>query len=395
AYTSGSTGQPKGIIWNHRGLLHAVMRHTNAYHICIEDRLVMFRTSLRAYLYALLNGAAYFPVHLRQEEPTRLAEWMIDEKITVYRAAVSAFRSFAGAAPGAGTFLHLRLILLFGEPVYHTDVALYRQHFADHTILAGSLGCMEFDDYACCFVDSQTPLTAGVLPGGYPLADTDILLLDDNGRPAGRDQVGEIAVRSPYNTLGYWRRPDLTQAAFLRDTESERIYRTGDLGRMRPDGCLFHLGRKDYQVKIRGHRVEVAEIEAALLDIAGVKEAAVVGWEDTPGNKRLVAYIVPAGADLPSVNELRRGLGEKLPDYMVPFTFITLAAMPLTATGKVDRRALPAPDGARPALEASFAAPRTATEERLAAIWSQMLALDRVGVHDNFLELGGDSLSAT
>ena len=397
AYTSGSTGRPKGIVWNHRGVLHAVMRHTNTYRLCLHDRLVMFRTSLRAYLYPLLNGAAYYPVALREEEPARLADWLMREEVTVYRAAVSAFRSFAGTLSGAEKFPYLRLILLFGEPVYHTDVELYRKHFASHCILASSLGCNEFDDYACFFVDKDCPLTPGVVPGGYLIADTEVLLFDDSGRPVGVDQVGEIVIRSAYNAVGYWGRPDLTQAAFLPDPAggAARLYRTGDLGRMRPDGCLLHVGRQDFQVKIRGHRVEVTEVETALFELEGVKEAVVVGREEIPGDRRLVAYIVPASPHPPAVSDLRRLLAEKLPDYMVPSSFVVLDTLPLTATGKVDRRALPPPGQTRPALDTLFVAPRTPVEMGVARIWAEVLGLDRVGVDDNFLELGGDSLLAT
>ena len=397
AYTSGSTGMPKGVVWNQRGLLHAAMRHTNMFRVCADDRMVMFRASLRPCLYALLNGATYYPVALRDETVLALADWLTQEKITIYRSAVSAFRSFAGTLVADENFPHLRLILLFGEQAYHSDVALYRRHFARRSILASSLGCLEFDDYAYYFVDRSVPLRGDAVPGGYPIADADILLLDDGGRPVGTDQVGEIAIVSRHNPVGYWQRTHPTPAALPRPAgrKDESIYLTGDLGRRSPDGCLFHLGRKDFQVKIRGYRVELTEIEAALLDIDGVKAAAVAGWEDAPGHKRIVAYIVPEGTHAPPVPELRRILGDKLPDYMLPSAFIRLDALPLTATGKVDRRALPAPGRARPALKSAFVAPRTSLEEKLAQLWAVMLGLDEVGVHDGFLELGGDSLLAT
>jgi acyl-coenzyme A synthetase/AMP-(fatty) acid ligase/acyl carrier protein len=397
AYTSGSTGTPKGVVWNQRGLLHAVMRHTNMFHVCADDRMVMFRASLRPCLYALLNGATHYPVALRDEAVLALAEWLTQEKITIYRSAVSAFRSFAGTLAAGENFPHLRLILLFGEQVYHPDVALYRRNFARTSILASSLGCLEFDDYAYYFVDRDVPLQGDAVPGGYPIADAEILLLDDGGRPLGVDQIGEIAIVSRHNPVGYWQNANPTPAALppLAGRKDESTYLTGDLGRRSPDGCLFHHGRKDFQVKIRGYRVELTEIEAALLDIDGVKAAAVAGREDTPGHKRVVAYIVPEGAHVPPVAELRRILGDKLPDYMLPSTFIMLDALPLTATGKVDRRALPSPGRARPALKSAFVAPRTPLEERLAQVWADMLGLDEVGVQDGFLELGGDSLLAT
>ncbi len=397
AYTSGSTGAPKGIVWNHRGVLHAVMRHTNMFQICMDDRIVMFRASLRPCLYALLNGATYYPVALRGETVLALAEWLTEEKITIYRAAVSTFRSFAGALAAGEDFPHLRLILLFGEPAYRADVELYRRHFARASILAGSLGCLEFDDYAYYFADRTAPLRGHVVPGGYPITEADILLLDDGGRPVGPDQIGEIAISSRYNPVGYWQKSDLAPIALPRRAgrEDESIYSTGDLGRRSADGCLFHHGRKDFQVKIRGYRVQLTEIEAALLDIDGIEAAAVAAWEDEPGNKRLVAYIVRAGAHIPAVTELRRILGDKLPDYMLPSTFITLDSLPLTATGKVDRLALPFPGRTRAALESTFVAPRAPLEEKLAQLWADVLGLDRVGLHDRFLDLGGDSLLAT
>jgi len=396
-YTSGSTGQPKGIVRNHRGALHNVMQHNKVIQVSIKDRLFAPRVSLRAHLFALLSGAACYPVNMGEEESSALAEWLISEGVTVYRSAVSAFRSFASGLGGSEKFPDLRLVSLFGEPVYHTDVELYRRHFADRCVLVTSLGCNEFGDYAYFFVDHETPPSNSLLPGGYPIEGVEILLLDDDGQPLASDRIGEIAVRSRYGAAGYWRKPDLTQASFLAcpGSRDELIYRTGDLGRRGTDGCLFHKGRKDFQVKILGYRVEVAEVETALLALESIKEAVVVARQDSVGNNRLVAYCVPSGQTPPTVSQLRRFLADKLPHYMTPSLFVMLDTLPLTATGKVDRRSLPPPAGIRPAIETPYIAPRTPLEEKLARIWEEVLVLDRVGVHDNFLELGGDSLLAT
>lgn len=397
-YTSGSTGRPKGMMWDHRGLRHVIARHTNTSHICRHDRLVMFRASVRAYLSVLLNGGTFYPVDLGYEPLADLAHWLIHEEITIYRSAVSTFRSLMNVVAPEQQFPAMRLILLFGEPAYFRDVEAYRAHFTDHCLLSTSLGCNEMDDYSYFFVDRNSPVNGGVLPGGYPVADVDVLLLDETGRQVDRDGIGEIAVRARYHPLGYWREPDLNQAAFQADpdTSSLLVYRTGDLGRLNSDGCLFHAGRKDFQLKIRGYRVDVGEVEAALLKLNGVKAAAVTGHNAANGDTLLIAYIVPSkDSDPPSASQLRRSLTGELPDFMIPTRFIVVDRMPLTASGKIDRRALPSPDGMRPRLDTPFVAPRTPVEETLAAIWGEVLGLKTVGVLDDFLELGGDSLRAT
>jgi acyl carrier protein len=179
------------------------------------------------------------------------------------------------------------------------------------------------------------------------------------------------------------------------DGGPERIYRTGDMGVMRPDGCLEHRGRKDFQVKVRGNRIEVSEIETALLVLDTIKEAVVVGREDRTREKCLVAYIVPTDKPTPTVSALRRALLEKLPDYMIPSNYMFLDALPLTPNGKLDRKALPELGTSRPDLDTAFVMSRTPVEEELAEIWAEVLSLDHVGIHDNFLELGGHSLAAT
>jgi acyl carrier protein len=221
------------------------------------------------------------------------------------------------------------------------------------------------------------------------------LLLGDNGQEVGFNQVGEIAIKSRYLSPCYWHQPDLTRAKFLPDPNGgeERTFLSGDLGFMLADGCLYHVGRRDFQVKIRGNRIEFGEVETALLALDAIKDAVVIAT-DRAGDKRLAAYIVPANKPPPSVAALRRALGEKLPDHMIPSAFVLLDAMPLTPNGKIDRRALPKPGKARPELQVAYEAPRTPLEEVLAGIWANVIGLDRVGIHDNFFELGGDSLLA-
>jgi acyl carrier protein len=209
------------------------------------------------------------------------------------------------------------------------------------------------------------------------------------------EEIGEIAVKSRYLTPGYWRRPDLTRAVLLPAEGDQRIYRTGDIGRMLRDGCLLCLGRKDSQVKIRGHRVEIAEIEMALLNLGTIKAAVVIARRDRPDDHRLVAYLVPKEHPAPTVTKLRHALAETLPEHMIPSIFVLLDDLPLAPNGKINRAALPDPGNSRPELDTAFVAPRTRVEQKLAQIWTEILSLDSVGVHDNFFDLGGHSLAAT
>jgi acyl-coenzyme A synthetase/AMP-(fatty) acid ligase/acyl carrier protein len=389
------------VVQTHRNVLHEIMNYTNAVHIGAEDRLILlsspsFSGTVRTIYGALLNGAGLYPLDLKEEGLTRLAAWMIRQRVTIYRSVPAIFRRFAGALTDEEKFPDLRLIYLAGDSVSKSDVELYRKYLSADCIFVNSLGLSESLTCRCFFIAKETQISRAAVPVGYAVDDMEVLLLDDAGKESGSAHVGEIAVKSRYLSPGYWRKPELTAAAFS-DAEmgGERIYRTGDLGRLAPDGCLEHLGRKDFQVKIRGHRVEVGEIETALLDLEMIKEAVVVAQADGSGDQRLVAYVVPHHRPGPTVNALRRALKEKLPDYMTPAAFVLLDALPLTPNRKVDRRALPAPDHTRPELGNPFVAPRSAIEETLANIWAHVLGLKQVGVHDNFFELGGHSLSAT
>jgi non-ribosomal peptide synthetase component F len=322
--------------------------------------------------------------------------WLLQEEITIFNWVVTPFRHLVETLNEPIDFPRLRIVMLGSEPIAARDVELYQRCFSSDCVFVARFGTSEAIIFRYFFFDRESRIDEGFVPAGYAVPDKEVILLDDAWNNVGTDWIGEIAVRSSYLALGYWNAPELTQAAFLPDSAGGdcRIYRSGDLGILRSDGCLEFVGRKDFQVKIRGYRVELAEIEVVLGELNVVKEAVVIATEAESGEKRLTAYFVPAVEPAPSSIRLRRALSRKLPDYMTPSTFVPLDSLPLTPAGKVDRQALREPDRLRPAPEHSFEAPRSPLEEVLADIWAQILGVKRVGIRDDFFELGGNSLLA-
>ena len=400
-YTSGSTGKPKGVTQTHRNVLHFMMNYTNGLHICAEDRLsLLYSFSVNGGAHdifaALFNGAAICPYDLKAEGFAGLGSWLMEQRITIYHSVPTVFRQFAESLTGEEKFPDVRIVRLGGESVYRRDFNLFNEHFPDDCVLVNRLGSSETGSLRMFFLDKDSEVRTNLIPVGYAVPDNDVMLVDDSGAEVAGDE-GEIAVRTRYVSPGFWRRPDLTAQSFSADPDDEKgkIYRTGDMGRILPDGCLIHIGRKDFFVKIRGYRVEIEEIEMALMEFPGIREAVVIALDNNSGNERLVAYVVPKTDSAINVSAVRGFLKNKLPDYMIPSSLMSLNALPLTDTLKVDRKALPNPNRLRPEIGTGYEAPRNSIEEALAAIWGEVLDLDQVGVHDNFFDLGGHSLSAT
>jgi len=397
-YTSGSTGRPKGVLDTHRNVLHNVMRYTNSLHIAAGDRLTLlqgpgFSGAVSSLFAALLNGAASFPFDVPKDGVGGIAPWLRREAITIYHSVPALFRQVAASGE---SFPALRLIRLEGDSASVKDVELYRQHFAASSLLVNGLGATECGIVRQYFVGPETRIPGTAVPIGFPVEGMEVLLLDESGREVGPGTVGEIAVRSRYLARGYWRRPDLTEAAFAPGDGGGgiRVYRTGDLGRMGADGCLEHLGRKDFQAKVRGQRVDIAAVEATLLSMPGVKDAAVTTRRSAADEARLVAYIVPASHPAPTVSAIRRHLSARLPDFMIPSACVVLDALPLNDNAKVDRRALPPPTPARPELDPVFVGPQNLLQYQLTQVWERLLGVRPIGVHDDFFDLGGHSLLA-
>jgi acyl-CoA synthetase (AMP-forming)/AMP-acid ligase II/acyl carrier protein len=336
------------------------------------------------------------PFNLKTEGIAALAEWLETEAVTVCGLTGSMFRQFlCQLADTPKAYSSLRFCFVGSESVSKSDVDLYKLRFPDHTILGANMGLNEAGSIRNMLIDKNTEINGSLVPAGYAADDKEIILVNDSGDEVGFDATGEIVVKSDYLSPGYWRRPELTSTKFIVDESdgTRRIYLTGDLGRMSPDGCLYYLGRKDLTVKIRGYNVETPKVEAALVGHPVIKQAAVLPLNRN-GDIKLAAYIVPASQPRPSSEQLRRLLTETLPDYMIPSIYVELEALPLTPTGKIDRKALPEPSDTRPQLDVSYVACRNEIEKELIGIWEKVLEVWPIGIHDNFFDLGGHSLTA-
>lgn len=400
-YTSGSTGQPKGVMQNHRNTLFDTRGISRDLGFTIEDHFGLlfsysFSASVRYTFGSLLNGATLFPFDFREGGFAQLADWLNEEAITILDINVATFRRFAPTLPASPQFPRMRLLTLTGEPVQKTDVETYRQYFTADCLLQNLLGSGETRTLARYFIGHQTPIEESSVPVGFAAAGKQILLLDEKGNEVAPGEVGEIVVKSRYLSPGYWRKPEQTHAVFKEDPSGtgERLYFMGDIGRKRADGCLIHLGRKDSQVKIRGARVELAEVEVALKSLDGVEDAVIVARDDALGNKQLIAYLVAKSDYSSSARTLREALSQKLPSYMVPARFLFLRTLPRTPNGKVDRLALPTPMPLPSSAQEDHIPPSTPFELRLTHMWEEVLGIRPIGIKDNFFDLGGDSLLA-
>jgi len=398
-YTSGSTGRPRGVVDSHRNVLHNILRYTNNLRITSHDRLTLLQSpsysgAVSSLFCGLLNGATVYPYDLRHEGIQGLADLIDRERLTMLHAVPSVFERLVAAGCG---FASVRVIRLEGDTCTPRHVALYREHVPPPCILANGLGATETGLSRQYLIDHEhAALIEDVVPVGYPTEDMAVALVDPSGTPVPPGHAGQIVVRSRFLALGYWNDPAATAAAFREEdaVPGARSYHTGDFGRLRDDGCLEYLGRADAQVKIRGHRIPLETVTAALLATGLVDDTAVLALPSALGHPQLVAYVVSNARAAPSVSDLRRAVRTALPAYMIPSRFVVLDRLPLDPNGKVDRRALPTPDGDRPSLDAPFRAPATNMERVVADLWSDLLGVSRVGIHDDFFDLGGDSLLA-
>lgn len=396
-YTSGSTGKPKGVMMNHKTLMHYTMIYSKAIGIQPDDRLSLlspftYAAALADIFGALLNGAALLLFDFQSEGVSAIARWMAAEGVTVFRSTSTLFRSLCLSVP-PGTSLDLvRVVRLGGERISAGDVDLYIKTFSDSCILYLVFASTEALLMSDQWLDKSSVLKGRLAPAGRPVEGKRISIVDDAGNPVPINARGEIVVQSRYLSPGYWRQPELTRAVFSSEPGGETSFRTGDLGLIQPDGNLIYLGRKDAQVKIRGHRVETTEVESVLAQVPGVRTAVVTLRNSASGDPALAAYLVPAGPP-PSLDDVRAFLSTRLPTYMRPSVYGMIPSVPLNANGKIDYAALPEPVWRRPPGR-EFVQPRDESEMLLTSIWERALSLEPIGITDNFFDLGGDSLIA-
>jgi len=400
-YTSGSTGKPKGAMNTHRGICNRLLWMQDAYQLTEADRVLQktpfsFDVSVWEFFWPLLIGARLVVARPGgHQDSAYLVDLIRAQQITTLHFVPSMLQVFLEER-GLERCTSLKQVMCSGEalPFELQERFFARLNAALHNLYGPTEAAVDVTFWEC---ERESGLR--IVPIGRPIANTQLYVLDRHLNPEPVGVPGELYIGGAGLARGYLNRPELTAERFIPNPFSRepgaRLYRTGDLARYLADGNIEYLGRLDHQVKIRGYRIELGEIEAVLVTHPQVREAVVVAREDEPGDRRLVAYVVVEEEQSPGVSELRHHLKAKLPEYMVPAVFMMLDQMPLSPNGKVDRRALPAPDQARPDLAASYVAPRTATEEVMEAIWAEVLGLEPVGINDNFFELGGHSLLAT
>uniref|UniRef100_UPI0012B16B99 amino acid adenylation domain-containing protein n=1 Tax=Burkholderia pseudomallei TaxID=28450 RepID=UPI0012B16B99 len=410
-YTSGSSGEPKGVMNEHRGVVNRLWWMQQTYALDERDAVLQktpfsFDVSVWEFFWPLMSGARLVIAKPEgHKDPAYLSELIDRERVTTLHFVPSMLQAFLedeGAARGCGS---VKRVMCSGEALPPSLVKRFYRCLPDarlHNLYGPTEAAVDVTAWAC---DAEEG--GASVPIGRPIANTRIYVLDEYGQPVPRGVAGELYIGGVQVARGYLNRPELTRERFVDDpfVAGGRLYKTGDLARWRTDGSLEYLGRNDFQVKIRGFRIELGEIEAQLAKVAGVRETVVLAREAAPdtkrhaasnensasnsGEKRLVAYYT-GDAD---ATALRAQAAQHLPSYMVPSAYVRLDAWPLTPNGKLDRHALPAPaDDAY--ARAEYEAPQGAKEEALAAIWKDLLPVERISRHDNFFELGGHSLLA-
>jgi surfactin family lipopeptide synthetase A len=405
-YTSGSTGHPKGAGVFHRAEVNLLYWYRETFAIGAQDHVLLissigFDLTQKNLFAPLLAGGTVHLVPDKYYDPQRLIKQIYEQQITLINCTPSTFYPLIEHLQPQewGQLASLRYLVLGGEPIALQRLSPWLRSSYCRAKVANTYGPTECTDIALSFVlASEEEYQGGSIPLGRPIPNVQVVILDKKLQPVPIGVAGELHIGGIGIGCGYLNRPELTAQKFIKNpfsTEADaRLYKTGDLARYLPDGTIEYLGRLDHQVKIRGFRIELGEIESVLESHAAVREAAVVAREDVPGDKRLVAYVTLQAGESASTSELQQHLQQQLPAFMVPSAFVLLEKMPISSNGKLDRRALPAPEITREASEDAYVEPTSLVQGQLVQIWEELLDVRPIGIKDNFFSLGGHSLLA-
>ena len=398
-YTSGSTGTPKGTMIHHRGLVNYLTWATKKYEVeqskgSLVYSSLSFDLTVTGLFAPLLSGRS---VTLANEDKDALIKALSKGGFSFVKLTPAHLELLAQWLPPEVAAKATARLIVGGEALYGESLNYWRQH-APNTRIINEYGPTETVVGCSIFELAARDAAPGAIPIGRPIANVNLYVLDTHRQPVAVGVSGELYIGGDGLARGYLNRPELTSERFIPHPFStipgERLYRTGDLVRYRPDGIIEFLGRIDHQVKLRGFRIELGEIEETLRQSPEVQETVVVVREDTHDDKRLVAYVVPTPGQTPTTESLRNVSKKRLPEYMVPSSFIFLDVLPLTPNGKVDRNALPVPETTREATEDTYVAPSSLVQQQLIEIWEELLNIRPIGIRDNFFSLGGHSLLA-
>jgi amino acid adenylation domain-containing protein len=402
-YTSGSTGLPKGVMITHRNVVNVVVHTNKRFNVGFQDRILALTAlnhDLSVYdIFGLLSagGTIVMPDASAVKDPSHWAELMVRDRVTLWNSVPAMMEMLVDYAESHSVALpsSLRLVILGGDWLPVSLPNRLKTLVPEVQILSIG-GPTETTIWNIGYLIEEVDSNWKSIPYGQPMANSKYYILNEALEDCPVWVPGEMYCAGVQLAKGYWHDAQKTRAKFITHPRTgERLYRTGDLGRYLPDGNIEFVGRVDFQIKIRGYRIEAGEIEAALNQHPGVRSAVITAVGEQRNKERLVAYIVPNEKATPSIEELSEFLKKKLPDYMVPSAFVFLDTLPLSANGKVDRRALPTQEGLLQKLEVSYVPPQTDIEQIIATVWQELLGVEKVGVNDNFFDLGGNSLLLT
>jgi len=396
-YTSGSTGIPKGVVQSHANIMHFVLRMYSIDCTLPEDRWAYYYSlSFSAHAMpifgALLNGACLCIYDLKKDNFTEFSRWLRQQKVSTSLMIPSVLRQFTSTLGTGRKFPQLKKLLIGGETLYRSDVDKIRANLKQDAVIYNIYASSEAYLARAYKIESDTVIKGNNVPIGYAVPGMDIMIEEDLEKRSDPFNIGEICITGKYLANGYWKQEELSAKDFHKNDDGTTTFRSSDLGYKLPDGCIVHVGRSDSVVKLRGYRIDLGEIENTIMDLKQVKEIAVVVKENPFGTKHLIAYYVERESSDLDPHYLKIAVLRNLPDYMIPSYFIRLDHLPKNDIGKTDYKSFPEPDWDSYTKKKDIELPVNGVEEELKEIFERILEVNPIGVTDNIMEVGGDSL---